>query len=53
MTVDEVDTLIAAALLGGVGGCRGGDINQDGGIQVDEILQAVNIALGGCECEGF
>ncbi|HYD49594.1 MAG TPA: hypothetical protein VEB21_14660, partial [Terriglobales bacterium] len=48
VTIDEVMTMVHAALTGGVGGCGNGDSNQDGTITVDEILTVVSGALQGC-----
>src|SRR6188768_3087935 len=48
VTVDEIVTMVNAALQGGVGGCPNGDGNMDGSITVDEIVSAVNNALNGC-----
>jgi hypothetical protein len=48
-TLDELITLVNVALGNStVSACRLGDVNGDGAISVDEILQAVNTALYGC-----
>lgn len=49
MTVDEILVLVNAALGSrSAAECDAGDTNHDGQITVDEILQAVTRALGGC-----
>lgn len=48
VTVDEIVTMVNAALTGGDGGCPAGDANDSGDITVDEIITAVNNALTGC-----
>ena len=50
MSVDEVLTLVNLALgTGGTRKCTAGDVNRDGRITVDEILNAVANALSGCD----
>jgi hypothetical protein len=48
VTVDEIVTMVNAALSGGTGGCDAGDADGNGAITVDEIVSAVNNALNGC-----
>lgn len=48
VTVDEIVTMVSAALSGGDGGCPAGDADGSGSITVDEIVTAVNNALNGC-----
>lgn len=52
VTVDELVTAVSIALGERVlGDCRRADTNDDGGVTVEEILQAVNAALVGCGAE--
>lgn len=48
VTVDEIVTMVNAALTGGDGGCPSGDADDNGEITVDEIITAVDNALKGC-----
>jgi len=52
VTVDEIVTMVNAALTGGTGGCTAGDADGSGSITVDEIVTAVNNALNGCPAGG-
>lgn len=52
VTVDEIVTMVNAALSGGIGGCDAGDADGSGSITVDEIVTAVNNALNGCPSGG-
>ncbi len=49
VTVDEIVALVAVALdRAAIDQCGAGDANRDGKISIDEIIRAVDNAIGGC-----